>query len=42
MIADEVSQIYLVENCVDVDKIAECVNLEDRGSTYAPHDDKTS
>ena len=33
MIVDKVSQIYLVENCVDVDKIAECVNLEGRGST---------
>ena len=39
MIVDKVSQIYLVENCVDVDKIAECVNLDGRGSTY---NDKTS
>ena len=30
MIVDKVSHIYLVENCVDVDKIAECVNLEGR------------
>ena len=30
MIVDKVSHIYLVEKCVDVDKIAECVNLEGR------------
>ena len=39
MLVDKVSQIYLVENCVDVDKIAACVNLDGRGSTY---NDKTS
>ena len=39
MLVDKVSLIYLVENCVDVDKIAECVNLDGRGSTY---NDKTS